>query len=570
MSINDRIRAARGDEAVDLLLTNARIVDVFSGDIFDGRIAVGDGHIVGFGEYECKETVDLGGRFVAPGFIDAHVHIESAMTGVSEFARAVLPKGTTTVIADPHEIANVLGTAGIDYMLRSARNQPMNIYFGLPSCVPATAMESAGAHLSALDLAPFLPHERVVALAEMMNFPGVIYEDEDVLAKIAAARNAGKPIDGHAPGLTGRKLSAYLVAGIAGDHECTTLEEAREKLRAGMHIMVREGTGARNLNALFPLINSRTARRMMWCSDDRHPHELLEEGSVDAIVRAAIRKGLDPVTAIQMATLNAADYFRLDRIGAIAPGRQADLVVFEDLHHPVIDEVFHCGRRVASAGIMQPDIKHPDSVSHPPSIKIDWARVEFALKAEGRSIRVIDLIQDQVMTGQSLLPARIEAELAVADPQRDILKLAVIERHRASGAMGIGFVRGFGLRKGALASSVAHDSHNLIVVGENDADMRLAAETVGGMGGGLAVVADGKVAAALPLPIAGLMSEESVAAVRDRMEALLNAAKKIGAVCQNPFMALSFLALPVIPELKLTDQGLVDVNRFEVVPLFEP
>ena len=568
MAINDRIQAARGDRAVDLLLTNARIIDVFSGDIIDGRIAICDGHIVGLGDYLSKDQLDLGGRFVAPGFIDAHVHIESAMVGVTEFVRAVLVNGTTCVVADPHEIANVLGTVGLDYMLQSAQNQPLNVYYGLPSCVPATAMESAGARLTAADLAPYWSNEKVVALAEMMNFPGVIYEDPDVLAKIDAAGKAKKPKDGHAPGLSGKALNAYVTAGIKSDHECTALPEAKEKLRAGMHIMVREGTCARNLDDLFPLINSRTARRMMWCTDDRHPHDLMEEGHIDAVVRKAISKGLDPVTAIQMATLNPAEYFCLDHIGAIAPGRQADLVVFSDLEKPVIEKVFFKGQLVAADGKLLPDINRPLQVSYPASMKVNPERLDFTIKAKGRKIRVIDLIPGQVVTGQARFWAKIRAGQAVADPNQDILKLAVIERHNASGAMGLGFVRGFGLQKGALAASVAHDSHNIITVGTNDTDMLVAARTVENLGGGLTVVADEEVRAAVPLPIAGLMSEKSVATVWHQMDTLLTAARKLGAKPNDPFMVLGFLALPVIPELKLTDQGLVDVNRFEIVSLF--
>jgi adenine deaminase len=568
MALTDRIQAARGDRPVDLLLTNARVINVFSGDIIDGRIAICDGHIVGLGDYAAKDQLDLGGRFVAPGFMDAHVHIESAMVGVTEFVRTVLAKGTTCVVADPHEIANVLGTPGLDYMLQSAQDQPLNVYFGLPSCVPATTMERAGARLTAADLAPYWSNKKVVALAEMMNFPGVIYEDPDVLAKIIAARKAEKVSDGHAPGLSGKALNAYVTSGIASDHECTALTEAQEKLRAGMHIMVREGTCARNLDDLFLLINSRTARRMMWCTDDRHPHDLMEEGHIDAIVRKAISKGLDPITAIQMATLNPAEYFRLDHIGAIAPGRQADLVVFSDLEKPVIEKVFFKGQPVVADGKLLPDINHPPQVSYPTSMQVNPERLDFTIQADGPNIRVIDLIPGQVVTGQTQFRAKISAGQAVSDPKQDILKLAVIERHSASGAMGLGFVRGFGLQKGALASSVAHDSHNIITVGENDSDMLVAVKTIENLGGGLAVVADQTVMATVPLPIAGLMSKESVTTVWHQMDSLLTAARKLGAKPNDPFMALGFLALPVIPELKLTDQGLVDVNRFEIVSLF--
>ncbi len=569
MSFNARIQAARGGRPVDLLLTNARVIDVFGGDIFESSVAICDGDIIGFGDYEALEKMDLGGRCLAPGLIDAHVHIESSMTAVTEFARAILPRGTTTVVADPHEIANVLGRAGVDYMLQSARNQPVNIFYAMPSCVPATTMETAGAQLTAEDIEAYMGHAGIVALGEMMNFPGVINEESQVLAKIAAARNAGKPIDGHAPGVIEKELNAYLIPGIGSDHECTNLVEAREKLRAGMRIMVRQGTGARNLDALLPLVDARTCRRMMWCSDDRHPHDLLEEGHVDSMVQSAVRQGLDPIIAIQMATLNPAEYYRLDHLGAIAPGRQADLVVFSDLYDPVIEEVFHRGRHVASGGYLVSGLSRPPAVACPASVNINWERLDFKIKAEKGNLRVIDLVADQIVTRKALLPAVVRDGYAVADPDRDLLKLAVIERHRASGAMGRAFVRGLGLRGGALASSVAHDSHNIIVTGADDSDMHLAVETVAQMGGGLAVVADGNVTAKLALPIAGLMSESSISVVRDRLNGVISAARALGSKLRDPFMTLGFLALPVIPELKLTDQGLVDVHRFQLVPLFE-
>lgn len=569
MALNDLIKAARGDQPVDLLLTGCRIIDVFAGEIVDANIAIYNGCIVGAGDYKALETLDLGGRFVAPGFVDAHVHIESSMTAVTEFARSVLPKGTTCVVADPHEIANVLGKAGVEYMLRSAQDQPMNFFFAMPSCVPATTMETAGARLSAKEIEEFIHNKKIVALGEMMNFPGVIFEDPDVLAKIDVALKAGKPIDGHAPGLGGKQLNAYLACGIGSDHECTTFSEAREKLRGGMHIMVREGTAARNLDALLPLINPSTASRMMWCTDDRHPHDLINQGHVDSIIRSAIAKGVDPILAIQMATISPCEYFRFNHLGAIAPGRQADLVVFSNLNCPVIEEVFHKGRKVAAGGKICPDVARPAALACPSSVKIDQTQLDFSIKAQGNRIRVIDVVPDQIITKQLIMPATIIADHAVSDTARDILKLAVIERHGMSGTFAMGFVRGFGLFKGALASSVAHDSHNVIVVGANDADMRLAVEAVAATDGGLTVVSDGNVTARLPLPIAGLMSNQSVAIVRSQMDRLLTEARNIGAKLEDPFMTLGFLALPVIPELKLTDQGLVDVNRFEVVSLFD-
>jgi adenine deaminase len=568
MALKDIIRSARGQKPVDLLLTNARIINVFSGDIFSGNIAVSDGYIVGFGTYDAEKTVDFGGRFVAPGFIDAHVHIESSMTGITEFSRAVVACGTTTVVADPHEIANVLGTEGIEYMLRSSRNQPMNIYFTLPSCVPATNMETSGATLTQEDLLPFMAHERVLALAEMMNYPGVINEDPEVLRKIDMAKTSRKPVDGHAPGLSGHDLYAYIGAGISSDHECTTEREAKEKLNLGMHIMIREGTAAKNLDALLPVVNERTARRIMWCTDDRHPQDILEQGHIDSMVRKAIYSGLDPVTAIQMATINPAEYFRVQDVGAIAPGRRADLVVFSDLGSPSIETVYCGGVRVAENGNISPEITIPDPVFFPPSMNVDMEQIDFSIPAETGRIRVMDIVPNQIITGHRIMEAMKSQGKACADTSRDLLKIAVVERHTRSGNMGKGFVRGLGLKRGAIASSVAHDSHNVIVVGTTDKDMKAALAAVVNMGGGMAAVCDNKVCAGLALPIAGLMSREPVQTVRDKTDRLIQAARELGSTLDDPFMTLSFLALPVIPELKITDKGLVDVGRFEIVSLF--
>ena len=562
------IRAARGRKPVDLVLANARIINVFSGEIFDGDIAVAHGCIVGFGSYEAERTVDMGGRFVAPGFIDAHVHIESSMTGITEFARAVVVCGTTTVVADPHEIANVLGAEGIDYMLRSSQGQPMNIYFTLPSCVPATTMETSGATLKAEDLLPFMGHDQVLALAEMMNYPGVIHEDPEVLRKIEMARRGHKPVDGHAPGLSGHDLCAYISAGISSDHECTTEREAKEKLNLGMHIMIREGTAAKNLEALLPVVTERTAHRMMWCTDDRHPQDILEKGHIDSMVRKAIGAGLDSVVAIQMATINPAEYFRIKTVGAIAPGRRADLVVFSDLDSPHMESVYCGGVLVAEHGKMSPDITPPDPVLVPVSMNVDTQQIDLSIPAATGRIRVMDIVPDQIITGERIMEAMISDGNAVADTARDILKIAVIERHAGSGNVGKGFVRGFGLKRGAIASSVAHDSHNIIVVGTNDNDMNVAIRAIVEMGGGLAAASDQKICADLALPIAGLMSQDPISTVRDRIEHLIRAAREMGATLHDPFMTLSFLALPVIPALKITDTGLVDVARFRIVSLF--
>lgn len=563
-----RLQAARGDRPADVLIRNARVVNVFTGDVVDSPVAVADGYVVGLGAYDAEETVDLNGRYLAPGFIDAHVHIESAMVGPAEFARAVLPHGTTAVVADPHEIANVLGAVGIEFMLAAGRDAMLTFFFSLPSCVPATDMETSGAALDAAALEPFMTHERIVALAEMMNFPGVIYGDPDVLAKLDIARKRGKPLDGHSPGLTGRQLNAYLLPGIASDHECTTIAEAREKLAAGMYIMIREGTAARNLDELLPLINARNARRLMWCTDDRHPHDLLTEGSVGSMVRRAVRAGVDPVCAVQMATLNPADYFRLHEVGAIAPGRRADMVVIEDLSDPVVHQVFCGGKLAAEAGRMVMTSPEVETEDPPASMHVPLDRLDFTVTARGRRIRVIETVTDQIITRGAIEDACVVDGKAVSDPARDLSKIAVVERHHGTGRTGVGFIRGFGLRRGALASTVAHDSHNIVAVGLHDDDLKASVSALVEMGGGLVAVDGGRVIAALALPIAGLMSDRPMAQVCTGLDELLAAARRLGTGLTDPFMTLSFMALPVIPSLKMTDKGLVDVEKFELVPLF--
>ncbi len=568
MKQHDIIPYARGDKPVDLLLTHAKIINVFSGEITEGSIAIAGGWIVGIGDYQAAEVRNLSGRFVSPGFIDPHVHIESSMACVSQFARAVVPLGTTNVVEDPHEIANVLGVLGIEYMLKSAENQPMNFYFSLSSCVPATHMETSGARLEAVDLIPLMSHDRIVALAEMMNYPGVIHGDAEVLSKIRLARQYRKPVDGHSPGLSGKALNAYIASGISSDHECTTAREAREKLMAGMHIFIRQGTGARNLQDLLPLVSAKTSHRMMWCTDDRDPHDLMIEGHIDSLVRESIASGVDPIRAIQMATLNPAEHFGLYHLGAISPGRQADLVIFSDLNAPVIEQVYCKGVRVAENGAMSPDIPVPETLALPRSMRVTLKTLDFSIPVAGDRIRVIEIVPNQLITGSITATPTVFENVAISDPGRDILKIAAVERHTGSGNIGKGFVKGFGLKKGAIATSVAHDSHNIIVVGTTDADMKAAVKAVVMMGGGLAVVSGGMPIDKLSLPIAGLMSPEPVPVIRDKLDRLLTSAREIGATLQNPFMTLSFLSLPVIPELKITDKGLVDVTRFEIVPLF--
>jgi adenine deaminase len=568
LNLNRIISCAAGREKADLVLVNGRVINVFSGEILSETVAIADGYILGTGDYPARKIIDLEGRFIAPGFIDPHLHIESSMASVTEFVRAVLPCGTTTVAADPHEIANVLGGEGIAWMLESAQNQPMNVYYTLPSCVPATDMETAGACLKAADLARFMGEDRVLGLAEVMNYPGVIHQDPGLLEKIILAKTRKKRVEGHSPALTGKNLNAYLCAGISSDHECFSLAEAVEKLRAGMYVMVREGTCAQNLNDLFPLISDKTFHRMMWCTDDLHAHDILEQGHVDHIVRRAIDLGLDPVMAIQMATIVPARYYGLRDVGAIGPGRRADLVVFSDLNTPRIEQVYTGGELRAENGQMLPDVPRRISPSLPRAMNLDPGKVDFSIPAESPRVRVIELIPGQILTRERIMEASVSGSLAEADPSRGLIKLAVVERYTGNAKTGKGFLTGLGLKHGALAGSVAHDSHNIIVAGASDASMKTALAAVVRMGGGLAAAADGKVLAQLPLPIAGLMSHEPMSVIREKLDALIRAAHELGAAVQDPFMILSFLALPVIPDLKLTDRGLVDVRRFEIVPLF--
>jgi len=570
VSLKERIRIASGEGKADLLIKNGRVVNVFSGEVEKKDVAIFGGVIIGFGDYRAREIIDVKGDFLCPGLIDGHVHIESSMVTIPEFARAVLPNGTTTVIIDPHEIANVLGQKGVRFMAKSTRGIPLNVFVMIPSCVPATHMETSGATLKAVDLKPLLKEPWAIGLAEMMNFPGVIFRDPEVLKKIEMAK--GKRIDGHAPSLSEKGLYAYLSAGIRSDHECTTLKEAKEKMKNGMWIMIREGTTARNLKDLLPLITSKNSRRFFFVTDDRHPKELLEEGHINSMVKKAMQWGIDPILAIQMATLNAAEYFRLDDLGAIAPGYRADIVTFDSLTRFRIKKVFKDGVLVAEDGKI---LSHSmGNLSLFSTIRKRGLRIktikknDLLLQSDQPFAKIIQLIPNQIVTKKVVKKISLKDGVAYPNIKEDILKIIVVERHRATGNIGIGFVHGFGLKKGAIGSTVAHDSHNLVIVGTNDQDILKTVEIIKAMGGGLATVSDEKVIASLPLPIAGLMAEGSVSQVRLRMETLLNTAKELGCKLGDPFMTLSFLSLPVIPELKITDKGLVDVNQFKIVPLF--
>jgi len=530
VSLKERIRIASGEGKADLLIKNGRVVNVFSGEVEKKDVAIFGGVIIGFGDYRAREIIDVKGDFLCPGLIDGHVHIESSMVTIPEFARAVLPNGTTTVIIDPHEIANVLGQKGVRFMAKSTRGIPLNVFVMIPSCVPATHMETSGATLKAVDLKPLLKEPWAIGLAEMMNFPGVIFRDPEVLKKIEMAK--GKRIDGHAPSLSEKGLYAYLSAGIRSDHECTTLKEAKEKMKNGMWIMIREGTTARNLKDLLPLITSKNSRRFFFVTDDRHPKELLEEGHINSMVKKAMQWGIDPILAIQMATLNAAEYFRLDDLGAIAPGYRADIVTFDSLTRFRIKKVFKDGVLVAEDGKI---LSHSmGNLSLFSTIRKRGLRIktikknDLLLQSDQPFAKIIQLIPNQIVTKKVVKKISLKDGVAYPNIKEDILKIIVVERHRATGNIGIGFVQGFGLKKGAIGSTVAHDSHNLVIVGTNDRDILKTVEIIQAMGGGLAAVSDEKVIASLPLPIAGLMAEGSVSQVRLRMETLLNAAKELG------------------------------------------
>ncbi len=570
------LAVARGDEPADLLIEGCRIVDLLGGRIVEQPLAVVGERIAGWGPRDAATTMDLGGRFVAPGWIDAHVHVESALVTPHQFAHAVVPHGVTTVVTDPHEIANVCGLEGIGFMLDDASTVPLELFVNAPSCVPATSLATAGARLEAADLATLLADPRVLGLAEVMNYPGVVAGDPDLLDKLEVF--AGRPLDGHGPGLEGRSLDAYAASGISSDHECTTAEEALEKLSRGLLVLVREATNAHNLEALLPLVGRMTQDRICFCTDDRTPADLLDEGSVDAMVRRAIAAGVEPLVALRLASWNAARHYGLDDRGALTPGRRADLVVFSDLERPEAEEVWIAGRRVAARGRERfVAAGFPDQGAAVPAGLRDTVKLgplgslgpdALRVRAGAGPARVIGLVPDQLQTRSLRAVPPIRDGWAQADPARDLLALAVVERHGRDGGVGRGFVQGFGLRRGAIAGSVAHDHHNVIAVAADETSLARAVRAVAETEGGLVVVDGERIVERLPLPVGGLMSDRPVEEVRATLDCLRTAARELGSPLHDPFMALSFLGLEVIPSLKLTDRGLVDVDRFAAVPLY--
>lgn len=569
ISLADFVDAARGTAPADLVFRNARVVNVLTGEIHAESVGIKGDRILGFGNYRAarpEDEIDLSGAFLAPALWDAHLHIESTMTTPATFARLAAAHGTAAAVTDPHEIANVRGVAGIRAFLEASEGLPVEVFVMLPSCVPSTHLETAGAALGPEDLEPLYGLPRVLGLAEMMNVPGFLFGDPGVRGKIEGARRRGVPIDGHSPLLSGLDLNAYVGAGIRSDHECLSKSEAAEKVRLGMSIWIREGTAAKNLDDLLPLVTAENSERFAFATDDRHPWDLLAHGHLDHHVRRAISLGLDPVLAIRLASWSCARHYGFEDRGAIAPGYRADLLTFERLDAFRPDNVVLGGKRVAEGGRLLEEVAPRRMDDGPPFHVAGFSRERLRVAASpGATLRVIEVRAGSLATGAGTAPARIEGSAAVADPSRDLLKLAVVERHRGTGNVGLAFARGFGLSRGAIASSVAHDSHNIVVLGADDLSMETAVRRAAGIGGGI-VIADGaQPLAEVPLPVGGLMSNAPMAEVDAAERKANEAARSLGATMDHPFMTLAFLALPVIPELKLTDKGLVDVGKFDFV-----
>ena len=566
------INVARGLEKADLVIKNANIVNVLSEEIHKGDIAICDGVIAGIGEnYSGEKEIDINGAYVTPSFIDGHVHLESTMMLPKEFVKTVLPAGTTTVIIDPHEISNVLGLHGISFMHEAVKDLPMNVYTMLPSCVPATPFETSGFDLNSYDLSLLIDKPWVLGIAEMMNFPGVLNHDKNVMAKLELAKSRGKRIDGHAPYLSGKDLCGYIASGVKSDHECTTPEEAIEKLRLGVYVMIREGTAAKDLDALIPVLKTSNTRKCIFVTDDRHPADLKEH--INGMVRRVVEAGVDPIKAVQVASLNTAEYFGLKDLGAIAPGYKADLLVLPDLKTFKPDIVLKDGQVVAQDGKLAVEIPENDAIATRNSVNVRWITMDdFKIQTEGdgvKKVRALEVIPHQLITKSVMSDVQVVDGNAVSNVETDTLKICVIERHRATGNIGKGFVKGFNLKCGAIASTVAHDSHNMIVIGTNDFDMYTAAVALIKCQGGKVVVKDGEIISQLPLPIAGLMSDKEFDFVVEKCDELNKAAHSIGCKLEDPFMTMGFLSLPVIPELKITDKGVFDTNKFDFVDIFE-
>ena len=551
---------ARGDEPADLVLAGGKVLSVFTKEWLDVDVAIKDGHVVGLGRYEGgRERRDVSGAFLVPGFIDAHMHIESSKLMVDEFARAVLAHGTTAVVADPHEIANVLGTDGIHWLLDCCTDLPLDVYVMASSCVPASRFESPRRPFTTGDIESLLRRHRTIGIAEMMNFPGVIAGDDSEVANLTTGLT--DHVDGHAPGVRGPALNAYVAAGIRSDHEATTAEEALEKRRLGMWVMLREASIARNLRDLLPVVKQFGSDYCMFCTDDREPGFIVEEGHINQMVRLAVVEGISPEDAIVMATINSATYHRLWHLGAIAPGYQADILVLDDLRSFTPREVLKKGAPPRFVKLTVPEWVRQTVYLAPVSA------LSFHVPAGPRHIRVIGVVPGQLLTRSVVVEPSVRDGSIVADPARDLVKIAVLERHHASGRAGLGFATNIGLQRGAFASTVAHDAHNVILLGVDDADMAACACRMAEIGGGIVVAEGGRVVEELPLPVAGLMSDQPLAQVHERLSSMERRLAGMGVSIAAPFMTLSFLALSVIPELKITDRGLVDVARFELVPL---